>query len=95
MLIVFATAILKNGKNYEFIDASKDLIENTRVEIGCISYNLYNDCEAHETFVFVEKWNDEQALKKHMETTHFKDFVKKTSPLFVKDLDVVQYFTKE
>jgi len=43
----------------------------------------------------VEKWNDEQALKKHMETTHFKDFVKKTSSLFVKDLDVVQYFTKE
>jgi quinol monooxygenase YgiN len=95
MIIVFATVTLKVGKNQEFIDFSKNLIENTRLEEGCIGYKLYNDCESHDLFVFVEKWEDEKALNDHMETPHFKNFVENGSRLFAKELDVVQYLTKE
>ncbi|MDR3222571.1 MAG: antibiotic biosynthesis monooxygenase [Methanobrevibacter sp.] len=95
MIIVFATVTLKTGKNQELINVSKDLIKNTRLEEGCIDYNLYDDCESQDLFVFVEKWKDEKALNEHMETAHFKSFVEKGSPLFAKDLDIVQYLTKD
>lgn len=43
---------------------------------GCIRYELFQDHEDHTTFVFLETWKNEGALKKHLESGHLKAYFK-------------------
>jgi quinol monooxygenase YgiN len=95
MIIVFATITLKSGKSQEFLEISKNLISNTRLEDGSIDYDLYASTEVDDVFLVVEKWKNEEVLNEHMETVHFKKFVDEASPIFAKDLELVQYEVKE
>lgn len=51
------------------------IIAPTRKEDGCITYNLFQDNENPAVFVFIENWESEGHLEKHMNTAHFKDLV--------------------
>ncbi len=52
------------------------LIEPTRNEEGCIEYKLHQDNEVPALFIFYETWESPACLEKHMNTAHFKSFVK-------------------
>ncbi|MEG0731089.1 MAG: putative quinol monooxygenase [Vagococcus sp.] len=51
------------------------LIDETRKESGCISYHLHQDLKQPGHFVFIEKWQDEQAIQDHVDSPHFKQLV--------------------
>ncbi|ABR91796.1 Uncharacterized conserved protein [Janthinobacterium sp. Marseille] len=53
----------------------EELIEKTRLEKDCISYNLYIDQKDPGHFVFIEEWPDRQALDVHCQTEHFRRLV--------------------
>ena len=53
----------------------QELIEKTRQEKDCISYNLFIDQKDPGHFVFVEEWPDRQALDAHCQTEHFRRLV--------------------
>ncbi|WP_319372120.1 putative quinol monooxygenase [uncultured Ilyobacter sp.] len=72
MITVVAKSVLKDGKTEEFKNLTKELIEETRKEKGCIEYILYEDIENEGTFTFIEKWEDIDCLKAHFESAHFK-----------------------
>lgn len=46
---------------------------------GCIQYDLHNDADDKYSFVFVETWENQEALDAHMQTEHFLDFVRKSA----------------
>ncbi|MGZ4172976.1 MAG: putative quinol monooxygenase [Solirubrobacteraceae bacterium] len=46
----------------------------SRQEAGGISYRLYEDSERDE-FVFVEEWEDNDALQRHFATGHVREFM--------------------
>src|SRR5512133_1208532 len=46
------------------------LIEPTRKEKGCISYNLYQDTTNPGKFTFIENWQSKEHLDAHMKTPH-------------------------
>lgn len=50
--------------------ALQELVEATRAEDGCISYDLYESGSAPGTFVTVERWRDAASLEAHMTTPH-------------------------
>ena len=52
-------------------DALLTLIEPTRAEDGCVVYELLQDTSDPTRFTFVEEWESDEALDKHMETEHF------------------------
>lgn len=52
-----------------------ELIEKTRLEPLCISYELFVDQKAPGHFVFVEAWPDRAALGNHCQTEHFRRLV--------------------
>lgn len=54
------------------------LIEPTRKEPGCIEYNLQQDSENPEVFIFVERWESKELLSAHLESKHLQHFVKAT-----------------
>jgi len=46
------------------------LIEPTRKEVGCISYELYQDTTNPGKFTFIENWKSKEHLDVHLKTPH-------------------------
>jgi quinol monooxygenase YgiN len=68
------------NKNQEFETAFKQLAEivNT-TEDGCLLYVLHQSRDDAQTYVVLEQYTDEQALKAHSKTAHYQEFGKNAS----------------
>ena len=53
----------------------------SRAEPGCIAHNVHTDCEDPSRLVFIEYWQDMDALKAHFSLKESRDFVKEARKL--------------
>jgi quinol monooxygenase YgiN len=60
----------------------------SRAEQGCISYRLYEDSEIENDFVFVEEWEDNEALERHFATPDIREFMQAIPATIVAPPDV-------
>jgi len=65
------------------------LIEPTRKEEGCIQYELYQDNETPDVFIFSEIWENKELWQSHIENIPLQNFIKLTDGLLA-DLTVNQ-----
>ena len=72
--VISARVSIKPEKVDAFIAATKDLIEKSRAEEGCVSYSLYQDPQDKTKFLFFEEWKNQAAVDFHFATEHFKKF---------------------
>ncbi len=72
MIFVIATLRIKPGSLPSVIEAAQPCLAATRLEQGCISYDLHANVTDPETVVFVERWATRDALSKHFEMPHLK-----------------------
>lgn len=82
MISVIAKIPMKEDKVEEAIEAVKELIKGVAGEDGTLSYSLNRDQKNPNTLVFIERYKDNDALKAHSATEHFKAFSAKV-PQFV------------
>jgi quinol monooxygenase YgiN len=68
MLVVIAHLQAKPGKSVQLIAACQPAIESAQAESGCISYTLTQQTASENDFIFVEEWQDVDALRQHMGT---------------------------
>jgi len=54
------------------------LIEPTRAEEGCINYDLHQDNEDPNLFLFHENWESEEHLMAHSKSAHIAEYRKNT-----------------
>lgn len=54
------------------------LIDITRAEEGCINYDLHQDNENPEYFLFYENWESRELWQAHMGTQHLADYMAAT-----------------
>lgn len=54
------------------------LIETTRAEEGCINYDLHQDNENPNLFLFFENWTNRDLWQTHMGNAHLAEYVKAT-----------------
>lgn len=54
------------------------LIEPTRAEAGCIQYDLHQDNNQPEVFLFFENWETRELWQTHMENDHLKAYMAAT-----------------
>lgn len=54
------------------------LIEPTLKEEGCMQYDLHQDNEETEVFIFFENWASKALWERHNESTHLAQFIKAT-----------------
>ena len=54
------------------------LIEPTRKENGCLQYDLHQDNEKPEFFVFYEVWENRELWQVHMKNENLAAFAKNT-----------------
>jgi quinol monooxygenase YgiN len=50
------------------------MIDASRAEPGCTLYNIYQLKNKPTEFVVVETWENEEYLKGHQETVHYKHY---------------------
>lgn len=91
MITVVAKCTLIDGKKEEYKQIVKELIEETRKEYGCISYDLYEDINDENIVTFIEEWESKEILDKHINSEHFKRIVPNLRKLQIKDNTVNIY----
>jgi quinol monooxygenase YgiN len=76
------TIVAKIEANSDKIDRVKSelikLIEPTRAEEGCINYDLHQDNDNPEVFVFYENWQSRELWQTHMNNDHLKAYMEAT-----------------
>lgn len=75
MLKVIAQDFIRPDRLDEVAPLYRELVEKTRQETLCISYDLFIDHKDPGHFVFVEEWPDRAALDAHCATEHFTRLV--------------------
>jgi quinol monooxygenase YgiN len=74
VIYVVATLTVKPETRAEFIAAATACIEQTRKEPGNIAYDLHESVTDPSKMVFVEQWENEEALVPHRGAEHMKTF---------------------
>jgi quinol monooxygenase YgiN len=72
VIYVVATLTIKPGTAAEFIAGAKACIAETVKEPGCISYDLTESVTDPSKFVFVEQWENAEALGPHGASDHMR-----------------------
>lgn len=65
------------------------LIEPTRKEDGCISYELYQDISNPGKFIFIETWQSKEHLDVHLKTPHLVAAGEAFSKILTKELVIM------
>ena len=90
MIHVIAIITAKPGQRDNILAAAKANIPAVLAEDGCMEYGPAIDAEGHggfqtkfgpDTFVFIEKWRDAQALKAHAAAPHMAAYAAKVKEL--------------
>jgi quinol monooxygenase YgiN len=88
-LKVVAIAETSADKAEELKKVCLGLIEPTRKEKGCISYELYQDNSNPGTFSFIEEWESRELLDIHLKSPHLVAAVEAFGKIVTKDLVVL------
>lgn len=75
MLKVIAQDFIHIDKVKLVLPWYRELVEKTRAEPLCLSYELFVDQKDPGHFIFMESWPDRQALDTHCQTEHFRRLV--------------------
>ncbi len=54
------------------------LLDITRAEKGCVNYDLHQDNENKNLFLFYENWESRALWQAHMSNAHLSDYMKAT-----------------
>lgn len=96
MIILIATLRIKPGSLPAVIEAARPCLVATRLEAGCISYDLHVDVTDPEALVFVERWETREALAAHFEMPHLKAWREAGEPYFLsRKLEIIHPETIE
>ena len=82
-LTIIAKIEAKPEKLDEVKKAVLKLIDPTREEQGCIQYDLHQENQQKEVFIFVENWENQALWEAHMQSEHLQSFIKETEGLLV------------
>src|SRR6201999_1040269 len=74
VIYVIATLMVKPETRAEFIAAATACIKECRKEPGNIAYDLHESVTDHSKMVFVEQWENPEALVSHRGADHMKTF---------------------
>lgn len=71
----------------QLIETATELVELSLHDKGCISYDLFKSTTADDRFLIYETWDNEEDLKQHMSTEHFKRLVPELEKLSTMTLE--------
>jgi len=93
MIHVMARITVKPEFATQARDIMSTLVSATRLEAGCLSYELFQRPDAPHVFQTVEQWTDKAAADAHMGTPHVGAAIAAAGPMFAAPPDILA-FTK-
>ncbi|MGF6771144.1 quinol monooxygenase YgiN [Paraburkholderia sp. GAS199] len=72
---VVAIAVAKPGFEEQLREAAEGIVGPTRKEQGALQYDLHRDLQEPRRFVFVERWESQEALAAHAKSAHIQAYV--------------------
>ena len=84
MIFVITTVHVRAEHRADFLENARAVIGATLKEPGCQSYDLHSSITEPNCFVFVERWDDREALSAHFETAHMKEWGRVSAPFVEK-----------
>ncbi|MBW4601325.1 MAG: antibiotic biosynthesis monooxygenase [Calothrix sp. FI2-JRJ7] len=90
-LRVVARVVTLPGKESQFKALALPLVEATRLETGCIKYELLQNLNDPTDFTFVEEWTNDAALNLHLQAPHFVEAAGKLDGLVAMAPDIRRY----
>jgi quinol monooxygenase YgiN len=75
-IAVVAISVAKPGYEEQLREALEGIVGPTRKEHGVLQYDLHRDVQEPRRFVFVERWESQDALAAHARSTHIATYRK-------------------
>jgi quinol monooxygenase YgiN len=75
-IAVVAISVAKPGYEEQLRQALEGLVGPTRQEQGALQYDLHRDVQEPCRFVFVERWESQEALAVHARSAHIEAYGK-------------------
>jgi quinol monooxygenase YgiN len=75
MMVLVASYRCQPGRGDEVAAALREMLPASRAEPGCLLYLVNRSTEDPDHFVLYEHYQDEQALQRHRESSHFQRIV--------------------
>ncbi|MCZ7625998.1 MAG: antibiotic biosynthesis monooxygenase [Candidatus Methylomirabilota bacterium] len=88
---VVARVVARPGKIEELRVVLQGLVEPTRREPGCVTYELLQNRADPTDFTFVEEWRSEAELDAHLQSSHVRNARLKFPELAAADPDIRRY----
>lgn len=73
MLMYTGKFSINPGEREAFLKFVRGMVVAERSVPGCISFDIYEDILAANTFLLVEQWEDEASLEAHTETDEYTE----------------------
>jgi quinol monooxygenase YgiN len=88
---VVARVVAKSDKVEELRALLRGLLEPTRKERGCVTYELLQNKTDPTDFTFVEEWASDAAVDAHLQTPHVQRALAKLPDLAAAAPDIRRY----
>jgi quinol monooxygenase YgiN len=75
-IAVVAISVAKPGYEEQLRQALEGIVGPTRKEPGALQYDLHRDVQEPRRFVFVERWESQEALAAHAKSAHIAAYRK-------------------
>jgi quinol monooxygenase YgiN len=76
-------------KANQLVQVCLGLVEPSRKDPGCISYELFQDKQHPGKVTFIEKWENQEALDAHLKTPHLVNGLNAIGALATKPAEVL------
>ena len=91
MLTNLALFRAKPGQSETLGATLTSLVEPTRQEAGCVSYDLHHSFDDANSWFVYENWRSSEDLDAHMKTAHIQSFLKSVPSLVEGDIDLRRF----
>lgn len=75
-IAVVAISVAKLGYEEQLREALEGIVGPTRKEAGALQYDLHRDVREPRRFVFIERWESQDALAAHAQSVHIQAYRK-------------------
>jgi quinol monooxygenase YgiN len=76
VVIVLGAALVREAELDRALQLSREHVQRSRAEPGCIAHGVHRDADRPDRLVFVEKWESREALQRHFAVPESRAFVK-------------------
>ncbi|HVA17908.1 MAG TPA: putative quinol monooxygenase [Candidatus Dormibacteraeota bacterium] len=90
-LTVIAHIRAKAGRETRVREVLVGLIAPTRVEAGCINYDLHVSQDDPRQFVFYENWASESHLEAHANSAHLRAFQNIADEILERPVEITKW----